>query len=169
MKGRGDYSAEDRSGSNLHFGVREFAMAAICNGLALHGGLRPYCATFFVFSDYIARHAPVGPDGHPGDLCAHPRLHRRGRGRPTHEPIEHLAMLRSLPGMTVYRPADSHEVAAGWYQAMTRKGPVSLVLTRQTPAPVRHHRQGGPQGRLYPLRQPQGHAGRHPDGLGLGG
>lgn len=133
MKGRGDYSAEDRCGSNLHFGVREFAMAAICNGLALHGGLRPYCATFFVFSDYM-KHA-MRLSALMGIPVTYVLTHDSigvGEDGPTHEPIEHLAMLRSLPGMTVYRPADSHEVAAGWYQAMTRKGPVSLVLTRQT-------------------------------------
>ncbi len=132
MNGRGAFSAEDRSGSNIHFGVREHAMAAIVNGIALHGGLRPYCATFFVFSDYMKnamRMASLMNLGIPY-ILTHDSI-GVGEDGPTHQPIEQLAGLRSMPGMIVFRPADSRETAAGWYTALTQDHPVSLVLTRQ--------------------------------------
>ncbi len=132
MKGRGDFSAEDRTGANLHFGVREHAMAAICNGIYLHGGLRPYCATFFVFSDYMKNAMRLSAlMGLPIPyILTHDSI-GVGEDGPTHQPIEHLAGLRAMPGMIVFRPADSKETAAGLYAAMTGKRPVSLVLTRQ--------------------------------------
>jgi len=132
MKGRGDFSAEDRTGSNLHFGVREHAMAAICNGIYLHGGLRPYCATFFVFSDYMKNAMRLSAlMGLPVPyILTHDSI-GVGEDGPTHQPIEHLAALRSMPGMITFRPADSKETAAGWLIAMKGKKPVSLVLTRQ--------------------------------------
>lgn len=133
MKGRGDFSAEDRSGSNLHFGVREHAMAAITNAMCAHGGLIPYCATFFVFSDYMKgamrlsslMNLPVTY------VLTHDSI-GVGEDGPTHEPIEQLASLRSIPNMTVFRPADSKETAAAWYYAVTNgHTPTSIVLTRQ--------------------------------------
>ena len=132
MKGRGDFSAEDRTGSNLHFGVREHAMAAICNGIYLHGGLRPYCATFFVFSDYMKNAMRIAalmklPIAY---ILTHDSI-GVGEDGPTHQPVEHLAGLRAMPGMIVFRPADSKETAAGWLCAMEGQRPVSLVLTRQ--------------------------------------
>ena len=132
MKGKGDFSAEDRTGANLHFGVREHAMAAICNGIYLHGGLRPYCATFFVFSDYMKNAMRLSAlMGLPIPyILTHDSI-GVGEDGPTHQPIEHLAGLRAMPGMIVFRPADSKETAAGWYTAMSGKRPVSLVLTRQ--------------------------------------
>ena len=132
MKGRGDFSAEDRTGSNLHFGVREHAMAAICNGIYLHGGLRPYCATFFVFSDYMKNAMRLSAlMGLPVPyILTHDSI-GVGEDGPTHQPIEQLAALRSMPGMITFRPADSKETAAGWLIAMKGKKPVSLVLTRQ--------------------------------------
>jgi len=132
MKGRGDFSAEDRTGSNLHFGVREHAMAAICNGIYLHGGLRPYCATFFVFSDYMKNAMRLSAlMGLPVPyILTHDSI-GVGEDGPTHQPIEQLAALRSMPGMITFRPADSKETAAGWLVAMKGKKPVSLVLTRQ--------------------------------------
>ncbi len=132
MKGKGDFSAEDYSGANIHFGVREHAMAAICNGVKLHGGLRPYCATFFVFSDYMKnamRMSSIMDLGVPY-ILTHDSI-GVGEDGPTHQPIEHLAGLRAIPGLIVYRPADSKEVAAGWYTAMTEDHPTALVLTRQ--------------------------------------
>ena len=132
IKNGGDYSAENRAGRNLHFGVREHAMAAICNGIKLHGGLRPYCATFFVFSDYMKnamRMASIMNLGIPY-ILTHDSI-GVGEDGPTHQPIEQLAGLRAVPGMIVYRPADSKEVAAGWIAAMTESHPVCLVLTRQ--------------------------------------
>lgn len=134
MKGRGDFSAEDRTGSNLHFGVREHAMAAIANGIYLHGGLKVFVSTFFVFSDYMKgamRLSAIMKLPIPYVLT-HDSI-GVGEDGPTHEPIEQLAALRAIPNMTVFRPADSKEAAAGWYYAVAKaEGPVSLVLTRQT-------------------------------------
>lgn len=133
MDGAGDFSKDNYAGRNLHFGVRELAMAAIANGIVLHGGLRPYIATFFVFSDYtkpmlrlaalmklpvtyVLTHDSIGV----------------GEDGPTHEPIEQLAMLRAMPNVNVFRPADATETAAGWYLAATSKEtPTVLVLSRQ--------------------------------------
>lgn len=133
MEDRGHFSAEDRTGSNMHFGVREHAMAAIGNGMALHGGLRPYVSTFFVFSDYMKGGMRLSA------LMGLPLIYVLthdsigvGEDGPTHQPVEHLAALRSMPNMTVFRPADPKETAAGWYTALTRKNsPTALVLTRQ--------------------------------------
>lgn len=133
MAGKGDFSAEDRSGQNLHFGVREHAMAAIVNGMYAHGGLKVFCATFFVFSDYMKgamrlsslMNLPVAY------VLTHDSI-GVGEDGPTHQPIEQLAALRSMPNMAVYRPADSKETAAAWYYAVTNgTTPTSLVLTRQ--------------------------------------
>lgn len=133
MSGKGDFSAEDRSGRNLHFGVREHAMAAIANGMYAHGGLKVFCATFFVFSDYMKgamrlsslMNLPVSY------VLTHDSI-GVGEDGPTHQPIEQLAALRSMPNMTVFRPADSKETAAAWYYAVTNGiTPTTLVLTRQ--------------------------------------
>jgi transketolase len=133
MKGRGDFSAEDRTGANLHFGVREHAMAAIGNGIAVHGGLRPYVSTFFVFSDYMkgAMRLSALMKLPVTYVLTHDSI-GVGEDGPTHEPIEQLAALRSIPNFIVFRPADSKETAAAWYGAMTIKDkPMALVLTRQ--------------------------------------
>ena len=133
MEDRDSYSAENRLGSNMHFGVREHAMAAIGNGMAVHGGLRPYVATFFVFSDYMK--GSMRLSALMGLPLVYVLTHDSigvGEDGPTHQPIEQLAALRSMPNMTVFRPADSKETAAGWYAALTRRNsPTSLVLTRQ--------------------------------------
>lgn len=133
MNGRGDFSKEDRSGSNLHFGVREHAMAAISNGIAVHGGLKPFCSTFFVFSDYMKGAMRISAlAGIPVTYVLTHDSIGVGEDGPTHEPIEQLAALRSIPHMIVFRPADSKETAAAWYYAVTsKKNPTSLVLTRQ--------------------------------------
>jgi len=133
IKGSSDFSADNRSGRNLRFGVREHAMAAIANGIALYGGLRVYNATFFVFTDYMK------PAMRLSALMKLPVIYILthdsigvGEDGPTHQPIEHLAALRSMPNMVVFRPADSKETAAGWLAALTRTdGPTALVLTRQ--------------------------------------
>lgn len=132
IKGAGDFSLENRAGRNLHFGVREHAMAAICNGLCLHGGLRPYCATFFVFSDYMKNAMRMSaimklPVTY---ILTHDSI-GVGEDGPTHQPVEHLAGLRAIPDLVVFRPCDGHEVAAGWMSAMTHGLPTCLVLTRQ--------------------------------------
>jgi len=134
INNKGDFSSENRSGGNLHFGVREHAMSAIGNGIQLHGGLKVFVSTFFVFTDYMKAGMRLSsimklPITY---VLTHDSI-GVGEDGPTHEPVEHLAALRSMPGMTVFRPADAHETAAGWYLAATKKdGPVALVLTRQT-------------------------------------
>lgn len=133
MKDAGDITPEDFSGRNIRFGVREAAMAAICNGIALHGGLRAFCATFFVFSDYVKPMARLSalmklPVTY---VLTHDSI-GVGEDGPTHEPIEQLAMLRAMPGMSVIRPCDRRETAAAWkYAISTSDEPVALVLTRQ--------------------------------------
>ncbi len=131
--GEGDFSKGNYKGRNLHFGVREIAMAAIGNGMALHGGLRPYVSTFFVFSDYMK------PMMRLAALMKLPVIYVLthdsigvGEDGPTHQPIEQLAMLRSMPGFYVFRPADARETETAWNFAVTRnEAPTALVLSRQ--------------------------------------
>jgi len=133
IKGSGDFSAQDRGGRNLRFGVREHAMSAITNGIALYGGFRVYAATFFVFTDYMkpAMRLSAIMNLPVIYILTHDSI-GVGEDGPTHQPIEHLAALRSIPNMVVFRPADSKETAAGWLTALTRTdGPTALVLTRQ--------------------------------------
>ena len=133
MKDEGDYSKDNYAGRNLHFGVREFAMTAIGNGMMLHGGLKAYIATFFVFSDYTKPMARLSSImGLPLTFVFTHDSIGVGEDGPTHEPIEQLAMLRALPNFHVFRPADAKETAAAWFSAMTSKTtPTALVLTRQ--------------------------------------
>ena len=127
------FTKDDYSGRNIHFGVREMAMAATVNGMYLHGGLRPYAATFFVFSDYLK------PMVRLSAIMKIPVIYifshdsiGVGEDGPTHEPIEQLAMFRSMPGVKVFRPADAVETAAAWYTAITSTNePTVLILTRQ--------------------------------------
>lgn len=133
IDGGGAFSASDRTGRNLHFGVREHAMGAIVNGLVLHGGQRAFGGTFLVFSDYMR------PAVRLGALMEVPAIwvwtHDSvflGEDGPTHQPIEHLAALRAIPGLWVIRPADPVETTVAWELAIGRtEGPVALVLTRQ--------------------------------------
>lgn len=133
MKDMGDFSKGNYAGKNLHFGVREIAMAAIGNGITLHGGLHSYVSTFFVFSDYVK------PMARLSSLMGIPAIYVLthdsigvGEDGPTHEPVEQLAMLRSMPNFHVFRPADARETAAAWYHAVTAKNtPTALVLSRQ--------------------------------------
>lgn len=133
MKDAGDFSKDNYGGSNLHFGVREQAMTAITNGIQLHGGLRAFAATFFVFSDYtkpMARLASLMklPVTY---IFTHDSI-GVGEDGPTHEPVEQLAAFRSLPNFTVYRPCDRVETAAAWaYAVQSQDTPTALVLTRQ--------------------------------------
>ncbi len=133
MKSRKAFSREDYSGSNIHFGVREHAMGAILNGLALHGGVKPYGGTFFIFTDYMK------PAMRLSSLMELPVTYVLthdsigvGEDGPTHQPIEQLAVFRAQPNFITFRPADARETAAGWYLSMTSKNsPIGLVLTRQ--------------------------------------
>lgn len=128
----GDFSPENYEGRNVHFGIREHAMVAVCNGMQLHGGVDAYCATFFIFTDYcknairlaalmklpvfyILTHDSIGV----------------GEDGPTHEPVEQLIALRSIPGMKVFRPADGKETAAAYVSALNGNEPTALVLSRQ--------------------------------------
>ena len=133
IAGSMDLEPASRSGRNIHFGVREHAMASICNGLVLHGGIRPYCATFLIFSDYMRpairlsalMQVPVTY------VLTHDSI-GLGEDGPTHQPVEQLMSLRSIPNCTVFRPADSNETVAAWKAAMqSTSGPVLLALSRQ--------------------------------------
>lgn len=137
MNGEADFCADNYAGINLHFGIREFAMSAILNGLVLHG-VRAYCATFFVFSDYIKPMARLASlMGIPTTYVLTHDSIGVGEDGPTHEPIEQLAMLRSLPNFNTFRPCDANETLAAWYSAMTsKKTPTALVLSRQNLAPI---------------------------------
>ncbi len=132
IKDGGDFSAENRAGRNLHFGVRELAMGMAGNGMALTGMTIPYTSTFFVFSDYMkpAIRLAALQQLHEIYVFTHDSFYV-GEDGPTHEPIEQLTMLRSIPGLTVIRPAEAHEVAQAWATALQADGPVVLVLTRQ--------------------------------------
>ncbi|WP_319415900.1 transketolase [Marispirochaeta aestuarii] len=131
--GQGDYSRENCSGRTLRFGVREHAMGGIANGIALHGGLRTFCATFLVFADYMR------PPIRLANLMKLPVTYvfthdsiYVGEDGPTHQPVEHLESLRIIPGMTVLRPGDGEETNVAWEMALEKTdGPVALALTRQ--------------------------------------
>ena len=127
------YSASERGGRYIHFGVREFGMAAIANGISLHGGLRSFCATFMVFADYLRSALRLSA------LMNQPVIYVLthdsifvGEDGPTHQPVEHLASLRVIPNLRVLRPADAEETAEAWVMAMERNsGPTALILSRQ--------------------------------------
>jgi transketolase len=132
-EGAGDFEPENWGGHNMHFGIREHAMGAILNGMALHRGLIPYGGTFLVFSDYMR------PPMRLAAMNALPVIYvfthdsiGMGEDGPTHQPVEQFVGLRSIPGMVVLRPADANETVAAWRIAIGRKkGPVALILTRQ--------------------------------------
>ena len=138
MKDAGDFSAENPAGRNLHFGVRELAMTAIGNGIMLHGGLRAYVATFFVFSDYVKPMARLSAlMGVPLTFVLTHDSIGVGEDGPTHEPIEQLAMFRAMPNFHVFRPCDATETSAAWLSAVTsEKTPTALVLSRQNLNPI---------------------------------
>ncbi|MEJ2111636.1 MAG: transketolase, partial [Acidobacteriota bacterium] len=121
-------------GRNLHFGVREHAMGGIANGMAAHGGILPYTATFFVFADYMRPTIRLAALMKLGTIFVftHDSI-GVGEDGPTHQPIEHLSALRCIPGLTVIRPCDANETAMAWRVAVeSREKPVALVLTRQS-------------------------------------
>jgi transketolase len=144
----GDFDGRTGAGSNIHFGVREHAMAGIANGMACHGGVRPYVATFFCFSDYMRpavrlaalSRAPVV------FVWTHDSI-GLGEDGPTHQPVEHLTSLRAIPDLWVVRPADAHEAVEAWRVALGRRdGPVGLVLTRQKLPVLDRRRLGAASG-----------------------
>jgi len=133
IKGESTFAVQSYAGRNVYFGVREHAMGAAGNGMALHGGVNPFVSTFFVFSDYLR------PSIRLAALQKLPVVYvfthdsiAVGEDGPTHEPVEHLAALRTIPGLTVIRPSDANETASAWAYALTQKeGPVALILSRQ--------------------------------------
>jgi transketolase len=144
-----DFQKDAYDGRNIRFGVREHAMGALMSGMALHGGLRPYGGTFLVFADYMR------PAIRLASLMKLPVIYvfthdsvAVGEDGPTHQPVEHLASLRAIPGLTVIRPADATETADAWRQAIqTTTGPVALILSRQK-LPVFGAGFSAPEGRL---------------------
>jgi transketolase len=134
IKGSGDFSADDRTARNLRFGIREHGMGAALTGMALHGGILPYGATFLIFSDYMRPSIRLAAlmKQHVIYVFSHDSI-GLGEDGPTHQPIETLAALRAIPGLTLIRPADAAETVEAWRVAVGhRDGPVALVLTRQT-------------------------------------
>jgi transketolase len=163
LKGQGDFNPAapagadlqgsdgagwSRAGRNLHFGVREHAMGAIVNGLAAHGGFIPYGATFLVFSDYLRPTLRLAALSHLHvvHVFTHDSI-ALGEDGPTHQPVEHLASLRAIPGLTVIRPADANETAVAWQVAIeTRDRPVLLALSRQDVPTLDRARYAAAQG-----------------------
>jgi transketolase len=143
LLGHGSFGIAGVCSRNIHFGVREHAMGGIINGMALHGGLIPYSATFLTFLDYMRE---------PVRLAAIMKIHSifvfthdsiaLGEDGPTHQPVEHISQLRLVPGLTVIRPADANETVAAWYYAIVNKEPVVLIFTRQN-VPVLDHKKYG--------------------------
>ena len=151
VKDAGDFSADQPAGRNLHFGVREHAMGAIANGLALHGALIPYTGTFLVFSDFIR--PAVRLSALMGLPIIHVFTHDSvvvGEDGPTHQPIEQTMSLRLIPGLNVYRPADALETALAWEQAIASKQPSTLLLNRQKMTVLHEYeasvKEGAPKG-----------------------
>jgi transketolase len=133
LKDEADFDGHTGEGRNIHFGVREHAMAGIANGMAYHGGVRPFVATFFCFSDYMRPSVRLSAVSELPVIFVwtHDSI-GLGEDGPTHQPVEHLMSLRAMPGFTVIRPADPNEAAEAWRVAMEhREGPVGLVLSRQ--------------------------------------
>jgi transketolase len=144
LKGHGVQSRDEPGGRQLYFGVREHAMAAVMTGMALHGGSLPVGGTFLVFSDYCrpAVRLAALSGAHVVYSFTHDSV-GVGEDGPTHQPVEHAAALRAIPGLLVIRPADAHETAMAWRVAVEHDGPVALLLTRQD-VPVLDGTQGAP-------------------------
>ena len=132
FKGARELDPQDASGDYIHYGVREFGMTAVMNGIALHGGFLPYGGTFLVFSDYARNAVRLAAlmNTHVVLVYTHDSI-GLGEDGPTHQPIEHLASLRAMPNMCLWRPCDAFETAVAWTMAVERSGPTGLVLTRQ--------------------------------------
>ena len=152
MKGAGDFAADNYAGRNIWFGVREFAMGAALNGMALHGGVNVFGGTFFVFSDYVRPAVRLSAlMGLPVTYVFTHDSIAVGEDGPTHEPVEHLASLRAMPNLSVIRPADANESAEAWKLALTSEStPTVLVLSRQNlpvlDAPIETVREGVAKG-----------------------
>jgi len=133
IDGSSAFQEGDRLGRNIHFGVREHAMGSIVNGMAYHGGILPYGATFLVFSDYMRAAVRISALSHLQSiwLFTHDSI-GLGEDGPTHQPVEHLAALRTIPNLNIIRPMDANEVKEAWISAINRRdGPTALALSRQ--------------------------------------
>ena len=168
IAGTGNFEPEDWAGRNMHFGIRENAMGAILNGMALHSGLIPYGGTFFVFCDYMR------PPMRLAAMNALPVIYifthdsiGMGEDGPTHQPVEQLVGLRSIPGMVVLRPADANETVAAWRVAIGRKartyriGAHTAKSSCSRPEPLSHHSGWSSVRRLYPGGFSDNRAARH--------
>jgi len=134
LDGSLDFQADQYQGRNFHFGVREHGMGAVINGMAIHGGVIPYGATFLVFSDYMRGAIRISALSHYPSIWVftHDSI-GVGEDGPTHQPVEHLAALRAIPNLVVLRPGDANEVAQAWaYAIRHREGPTVLALSRQS-------------------------------------
>ena len=174
VKGADMQSRHDPGGVQLHYGIREHGMGGVMTGMALHGGVLPLGGTFYVFTDYMrpAVRLAALSQAHVIYSWTHDSI-GLGQDGPTHQPIEHMASLRAMPGLDLVRPADANETAEAWRAAVGADGPVGLVLTRQdVPGAARHGRTGprgaaagrlraGGRGRAPPDRAP-GHGQRGP-------
>ncbi len=148
LEGDAAFSPVDRSGRYLYFGVREHSMGSILNGLALYGGLIPFGGTFLVFSDYMrpAIRLAAMMEQRVIYVFSHDSI-GLGEDGPTHQPVEHLAALRSIPNLAVIRPGDANETAAAWLMALERvQGPTALILTRQAVPTLDRERFASAQG-----------------------
>ena len=148
LKGYDDFQAETPAGRNLRFGVREHAMGAILNGMALHGGVIPYGGTFLVFSDYMRPAVRLAAMMGVGVIYVwtHDSVWI-GEDGPTHQPVEHLAALRAIPNLVLIRPCDANETAVAWKVALKRRGgPTALILTRQSLPVLDRSGMAGPEG-----------------------
>ncbi|MGQ4871726.1 MAG: transketolase [Candidatus Thorarchaeota archaeon] len=142
------FQADSRTGRNIHYGVREHAMGAIVNGMAVHGGLKPFCGTFFIFSDYMRTPIRLSAMSHYPSIWvfSHDSI-GLGEDGPTHQPVEQLASLRAMPGLSVIRPADANEVAEAWKVALSRTDrPTALLFTRQTVPVIDRRKYGSAEG-----------------------
>jgi transketolase len=158
----GVLSPEQADGRNVNFGVREHGMGCIANGMALHGGFRPFDATFLIFSDFMRgavrlsalQHQPVV------HIFSHDSIFR-GEDGPTHQPVEHTMSLRMIPNLHVMRPADANETVGAWVHAMKRTdGPTAILLTRQGVPVLEHSRRDVSQG-AYVVYEPEGEGDLH--------
>ncbi|MDY0163223.1 MAG: transketolase [Desulfobotulus sp.] len=159
LDGEGEFQASSPEGRNIRFGVREHAMGAIMAGMFLHNGIRPYGATFLVFADYMR------PAIRVASLMRLPLIYvfthdsiAVGEDGPTHQPVEHLASLRAIPNLTVFRPADANETAVGWKVAMkSNSSPTALILSRQNlPVLNTDGKRGRPERGAYILEDADG-------------
>ena len=151
FKAAQEFDPKEATGNYMHYGVREFGMTAVMNGIALHGGFLPYGGTFLVFSDYARNGVRLAAlmNTHVVLVYTHDSV-GLGEDGPTHQPVEHLTSLRAMPNLRLWRPCDAFETAVAWTEAVERTGPTALVLTRQalpqqarTPEQQANVRRGG--------------------------